>query len=381
VQVTHKSRAKIESITAARKRFDMATQLQSRPETAGDEDFEYRESEHRENWAGDQQTRSQDETAEQLARFLGWFSIGLGITEIVAPRQLAEMIGVENKPGLFRLMGIREIGSGIAILSQEQPAGAVWSRVAGDMLDLALLGTQLDSNNPEREKTLAATMSVLGVTAVDLYTAKRLSQQSNGNGSRANGGRGSAREMIQSGRGIKVKTSITIGRPIGEVYGFWRNFENLPRFMSHLQSVQVLDGRRSHWTAVGPGNMRLEWDAETVEDRTEELISWRSLPGGQVDTAGYVQFRQAPGGRGTEVMVEMRYDPPGGVVGASIAKLFGESGQEVVNRDLQAFKNVLETGEVVHSDSSIYTRPHPARPPEENELEKSRLMNTEGAVR
>ncbi len=360
----------------------MATQLQSRPETAGYEDFEYGEPERRQNWGADQQTRSQNGNAEQLARFLGWFSIGLGITEIVAPRQLAEMIGVENKPGLFRLMGIREIGSGIAILSQEQPAGAVWSRVAGDMLDLALLSTQLDSNNPDREKTLAATMSVLGVTAVDLYTAKRLSHPSNGSSiGRENGDRGSAGDMIQSSRGIKVKTSITIGRPIGEVYGFWRNFENLPRFMSHLQSVQVLDERRSHWTAVGPANMRVEWDAETVEDRPEDLISWRSVPGGQVDTAGYVRFRQAPGSRGTEVMVEMRYDPPGGVVGASIAQLFGESGQEVVNRDLHAFKNVLETGEVVHSDSSIYTRPHPARPPEENELEKSRLMNTEGTAR
>lgn len=358
----------------------MATQLESRP-AAGYEDVQSREPERRQNGAGYQQTRSHD-NAEQLARFLGWFSIGLGIAEIVAPRQLSEMIGVENKPGVFRLMGLREIGHGIAILSQEQPAGAVWSRVAGDMLDLALLGSQLDSDNPEREKTLAATMSVLGVTAVDLYTAKSLSQQSNGGsgGARVNGGRGSARDIVESGSGIKVKTAITIGRPIAEVYGFWRNFENLPRFMSHLQSVEV-DGRRSHWTAVGPANMRVEWDAETVEDRPEELISWRSLPGGHVDTAGYVRFRPAPGNRGTEVVVEMRYDPPGGVVGASIAKLFGESGQEVVTRDLQAFKNVLETGEVVHSDSSIHTRAHPARPPEEKELEKSRLMNTEGAVR
>lgn len=360
----------------------MATQLERGPATAGYEEFEYREPERRQNGGGHQQTRSQDGNAEQLARFLGWFSIGLGIAEIVAPRQLSQMIGVEYKPGLFRLLGLREIGSGIGILSQEQPAAAVWSRVAGDMMDLALLGSQLDSDNPEREKTLAATMSVLGVTAVDLYTAKRLSQQSNGGSSSGTNGRpGSPRDMVESGRGIKVKSAVTIGRPIAEVYGFWRNFENLPRFMSHLQGVKVLDGRRSHWTAVGPANMRVEWDAETVEDRPEELISWRSLPGGQVDTAGFVQFRKAPGNRGTEVLVEMRYDPPGGVVGASIAKLFGESGQEVVNRDLQAFKNVLETGEVVHSDSSIYTRPHPARPPDEKELEKSRLLNTAGAAR
>jgi hypothetical protein len=93
-----------------------------------------------------------------------------------------------------------------------------------------------------------------------------------------------------------------------------------------------------------------------------------------------VRFKQAPGNQGTEVVVEMRYDPPGGVVGASIAKLFGESGQEVVTRDLKAFKNVLEIGEVVHSDSSIYTRPHAARPPEEKELDKARLLKTGSAA-
>src|SRR5215210_4652208 len=180
----------------------MATQLESRPETAGYEDFEYGEPEPRHNGGRHQQTRSQEGNTEHLARFLGWFSIGLGITEIIAPRQLAAMIGVENKPGLFRLMGLREIGSGIAILSQEEPAGAVWSRVAGDMLDLALLGTQLDSDNPEREKTVAATMSVLGVTAVDLYTARSLSDQSNGSNGHPRRGMDSAEQMIDNSSGI-----------------------------------------------------------------------------------------------------------------------------------------------------------------------------------
>jgi uncharacterized membrane protein len=362
----------------------MATELTSRAGAAGYEEFEYTGvPDRRQNGGGSQESRSQDSNAEQLARILGWFSIGLGIAEIVAPKQLAQLIGVENKPGLFRLMGLREIGHGIGILSQEQPAGAVWSRVAGDIVDLALLGSQLDSDNPEREKTLAATISVLGVTALDLYTAKSLSRQSNGsNGGAATGfaGRGlqSARSMVESSGGIKVKSSITVGRPIGEVYGFWRNFENLPRFMTHLESVQVLDGGRSHWVALGPAGVRVEWEAETVDDRPNEMISWRSLPGGHVDTAGYVRFRPAPGNRGTEIVVEMRYDPPGGVVGATIAKLFGESGQEVVTRDLLAFKNVMELGEVVHSDSSIYTRPHAARPPDEKELETARLLSPEG---
>jgi uncharacterized membrane protein len=360
----------------------MATELASRTGAAGYEDYEYGDiSDRRQNGGGQREMGSQEGNAEQLARFLGWFSIGLGLAEIVAPRQLAELIGVDNKPGVFRLMGLREIGHGVGILSQDQPAGAVWSRVAGDILDLALLSTRLDSDNPERQKTLAATMSVLGVTALDLYTAKSLSQQSSiGNGSRHREGRNSPQQIVDSSSGIRVKSAITVARPVGEVYGFWRNFENLPRFMSHLESVQVLDGRRSHWTAVGPAGIRLEWDAETVEDRPNEVISWRSLPGGQMDTVGYVRFRSAPGNRGTEIAVEMRYDPPGGVVGATIAKLFGESGQEVVTRDLLAFKNVLETGEVVYSDSSIYARPHPARPPDEQELEKARLLKNEGAL-
>jgi uncharacterized membrane protein len=240
------------------------------------------------------------------------------------------------------------------------------------MLDLALLSTQLKTDNPEREKTLTATMSVLGVTALDIFTATALSRQSNGR----NGGPGVSptRRGLESAPGIKVKKSVTINRPVGEIYSLWRNFENLPRFMSHLESVQVLgDDKRSHWVAIGPAGVRLEWDAEMVEDRPDELISWRSLPGGSVETAGYVRFKPAPGNRGTEVLVEMSYDPPGGVLGATIAKLFGESGEQVVARDLLALKNMLEIGEVVHSDASIFHRPHPARPAADAEMDKARL--------
>ena len=103
------------------------------------------------------------------------------------------------------------------------------------------------------------------------------------------------RDMVESGSGIKVKTAITIGRPISR--GLWllaQLREPAPIHESPAETVEVGDGRRSHWTAVGPANMRVEWDAETVEDRPEELISWRSLPGGQVDTAGYVRFPPGP---------------------------------------------------------------------------------------
>jgi len=128
--------------------------------------------------------------------------------------------------------------------------------------------------------------------------------------------------------------------------------------------VQVLGPLRSHWVAVGPRGMRVEWDAEMIEDRPNEVISWRSLAGGDVDTQGSVRFHPAPGNRGTEIVVEMRYDPPGGIIGATIAKLFGEAPDQIIVRDLRAFKNVMEIGEVVHSDASIHLGPHPARPSE-----------------
>jgi len=327
----------------------------------------------------DQGNWTPDDNTERRAKGLGWFSIGLGLAQIAAPRAVARFIGVrddeETRNTMFAI-GLREITSGMGILFQPRPTGWVWSRVGGDLMDLALLGKAMSSEETDKGRIRAATVAVLGVTVVDFLTSKQLSQKSNG--SRGSSGRSSqGRGSLDSAKGIRVKSAITVARPVSEVYGFWRNFENLPRFMSHLESVQVVDDRRSHWTAVGPKGIRVEWEAETVEDRPNELISWRSIPGGHVDTAGYVRFRPAPANRGTEIVVEMRYDPPGGVLGAGIAKLFGESGQEVVNRDLQAFKNVLEVGEVVHSDSSIYSGPHPARPPSENELKKARLLNIE----
>jgi uncharacterized membrane protein len=333
----------------------MATELARRADAVGYDDFGPPDSGRGRDEDGGRRRGdvAQDDADQRLARALGWFSIGLGVAEIVAPGRLAELIGVEKRPGVFRLMGLREIGSGVTILSQSLPASGVWSRVAGDVVDLALLSTQLEPDNAEREKTLVATLAVLGVTALDIYTGRRLSEKSNGTSAI-----GGAR------RGLRVKEAITVNRPVGEVYNFWHDFENLPRFMTHLESVRVLGARRSHWVAVGPGGLRVEWDAETLEDRPNELIAWRSLPGGDVETSGSVRFKPAPGNRGTEIVVELRYEPPGGILGATLAKLFGEAPEQIVTRDLRSFKNVMEVGEVVHSDASIHLAPHPARPPE-----------------
>lgn len=145
---------------------------------------------------------------------------------------------------------------------------------------------------------------------------------------------------------LQVEQTMLINRPAAQIYEFWRNFENLPQFMKHLEAVRVLDDAHSHWVASGPAGSTVEWDAEITEDRPNELIAWRSLPGAQVDSAGTVRFEPATGGRGTLVRVSFSYNPPAGMVGAAVASLFGEAPDQQVAGDLRRLRNVLEAGEL-----------------------------------
>ena len=145
---------------------------------------------------------------------------------------------------------------------------------------------------------------------------------------------------VVRGEGIKVERTITVNRPREEVYHFWRQLENLPRFMDHLESVIVLDEDRSHWVAKAPAGTKVEWDASIQDEIENELIAWRSLPGSDIDNAGSVHF--IPAGDGTEVRVVLSYDPPAGRVGAAVAKLLGEEPEQQVEEDLRRFKQVME---------------------------------------
>ncbi|WP_034388851.1 SRPBCC family protein [Deinococcus sp. YIM 77859] len=145
---------------------------------------------------------------------------------------------------------------------------------------------------------------------------------------------------------IAVERAITIGVPARELYDFWRNFENLPRFMNHLQEVRVQEGgARSHWVAKAPAGMQVEWDAEITEDVPGERLAWRTLEGSQIPNEGHVDFRPAPGDRGTEVHVSLTYRPPGGTLGAAIARLLGEEPATQVTEDLRRLKRLLEVGQ------------------------------------
>ena len=203
---------------------------------------------------------------DQLIRGLGWFSIALGVAEIVAPDKVANLVGLRNSkdPTTIRLFGLREMASGIGILTSSEPEPWLWARVAGDAMDLALLGMP-GKNGADQDRRIVSALAVAGVTALDIYSSQKRH-------------RTDGLQSVSAPRQIEVRKTITVARPPSDVYAFWRNLENLPRFMEHLESVRVLDDLRSSWKAKGPAGSEYEWQAEITEDRPGELIAWRSLP-------------------------------------------------------------------------------------------------------
>jgi uncharacterized membrane protein len=296
---------------------------------------------------------------DAYSKFLGWFSVGLGAIELVAPRAVARAIGLEPTPtwkGVLRFCGVREIATGAGILANPTSKEWVGMRIGGDALDLATLGVALtQSQRPSR--TLAATAFVLGAALLDLVGTERLAERR----------KAPTREHARAAEPIVLR-SITVDRPVNEVYAFWKDFTNFPRFMKHVESVETLGDGRSRWRATGPAGSRAEWTSEIVEDRPNELIAWRTVGESDLYHSGKVTFRAGPRDEGTVATVEMQYAPAGGRVGAALLKLFRkEPGQQVID-DLRRFKQVMEIGEVVQSDASIAPGVAPAQPRGEREL-------------
>jgi uncharacterized membrane protein len=296
---------------------------------------------------------------EKRAVGLGWFSVGLGLAQVLAPRQVARLIGAdeddESTRAILMGIGVRELTCAVGLLSKSRPAAWAWARFAGDVMDLALLGRLWRTNPVSRERMLGVGGAVLGATWADAQSAVALSRA----------------QVRPLAHGIAVKQVVTVQRTPEEAYAFFRDLENLPRFMSHLDSVVEADGR-SQWSAIGPLGIRVEWEAEVVEDRPGELIAWRSLPGADVPNRGLVHFHAAPGGLGTEICVELSYDPPVGAVGQTLASLFGREPSQQISADLRRLKQMLETGEVLHSDASVHRGMHPARPATDSKPKKDR---------
>ena len=278
----------------------------------------------------------------RMARALGWFSIGLGVAELIAPRGVAKITGTKNHRALIRSYGLREIASGVGILTTPRPATWLWSRVGGDVLDLASLAAAIASPRNNRGKALGAAAVVAGVTALDILCAQKLSA-----------------EAVETNghRPARAESNLIINRSPDECYQYWSELKNLPRFMSYLESVNKVGDKRSHWVA-NIGGMRMEWDAEIVEDVPGRRIAWRSLPGGSVSNSGSVQFDRAAGGRGTIVRVQMDYDHPARAIASVFAKFVGRDPEQVVYKDLRRFKQVMETGEVIRTEGQPAGRKH-----------------------
>lgn len=158
------------------------------------------------------------------------------------------------------------------------------------------------------------------------------------------------RVSVPADKGSRADRAITIARPVEDVYAFWRKLDNLPRFMRHLESVTVKDELHSSWVAHLKGDKTVEWDAEIIEDRPNEVLSWRSMPDSQLENAGSVWFSPAPGGRGTVVRISIMYRPPAGKVGKALGKLLGRDAEEDIGEDLYNLKSLLETGEVPRTE-------------------------------
>jgi uncharacterized membrane protein len=293
-------------------------------------------------------TERRRDPLDTVATALGWFSVALGATELLAPHAFARAVGTGRHPTITRLFGAREIAAGVGLLTQADRAPWLWARVAGDALDLAFLAAAMRGAGASRQARLGASIAaVAGVTALDAYAARRASS----------GERRSAPGVVRPDGSVHIEQSLAINQPPEACYAMWRDLASLPRFMKKLKSVEVRGDGRSHWVARGPAGQPIEWDAEITRDEPNALLSWRTVEGSELPNAGAVRFIPGPGRRGTIVSVTMQYDPPAGRAGLTLAKLLGDAPERAVREDLRRFKALLETGEI----PTIEGQPHGAR--------------------
>lgn len=303
------------------------------------------------------------EKGEGLARSLGWFSIGLGLAEVAAPRGVARLIGLKptsRNTMVLRLLGVRELAVGVGVLTNPMPRGWLATRVAGDIMDLALLGGVLALWGRDPIRAAGATAAVLGVTALDLMAVETLTESR----------KTPTRTLAPDLKHTPVFDSIIVEAPVDVAYAFWRDVTNLPSLIRDLESVEELGEGRSRWRALGPQGRVAQWEAEIIEEVENTSISWRALSGARPFNSGTVRFRTVPGGRGTMISVEMRYSPPAGKLGAALLKLMRREPGQLVAEALRNFKQIMETGEILVSDATVLPGPRPARPPTREELQR-----------
>jgi uncharacterized membrane protein len=318
--------------------------------------------------------KTRQDEVQRRGRRLGWMSLGLGVAQLAAPDTVRRISGVDDSPtsrAVVPLVGARELVHAAGLLTSRRKNIWAWTRVVGDAMDLTSLGMALVHRGGRRRRRLVAvTGATVAITVLDLLTAVQASRVKRiGSVPAVRGSR--------KGGSMELTATTTIRKPAPEVYAFWRDLENLPTFMAHLEQVRATGDRTSHWSAAAPFGKDVEWDAEIIDDTRGEKIAWRSSRNADVPNAGTVRFMPAPDGVSTEVHVVLVYDIPGGTVGKAVAKYFGEEPHQQLDDDLRRLKQVLETGEVVRSDGAPWGKrarkefpQRPAQPLSDAELEK-----------
>ncbi len=268
-------------------------------------------------------------TTDTLAKCLGWFSVGLGVTQLVAPDALSRYIGIRPNTSRMRTMGVRELSAGIGILATRRMKGWLWARTGGDVVDIASLAVAGMNPRAKRSRVACAMAAVAGVTALDVVCATRLSRQ--------------------DAEGVRRIASVQINRTPEECYRLWHDFERLPEFMRHLRSVRVTGANRSHWITKPIAGKEYSWDAEVTEDIPNEQIAWRSVQG-DVNMSGRVRFQPARAGKGTIVRVFMTHDLPASATGLLLGMLPGKDPGMALRKELLGFKQLLEAGEIATTE-------------------------------
>src|SRR3954453_4183043 len=233
-------------------------------------------------------------------------------------------------------------------------------RVAGDAVHGVMLGIATQAPDNDKRQLRVAWAAWLGITVADvlgMLAANRIEIT----GAQLEQGPGESTPSALLVADGATHRAVTINRSPDEVYFFWRQLDNLPRFMKHLQRVDVLDQTRSHWVAKGPVG-DVEWDAEITQDEIGRRIAWTSVGSSALWNRGEVRFENAPANRGTEVHVELQYSPPAGPIGSAVARIIGEEPGVQIAGDLRRFKSILETGDVVVSEATIGGRSRRQRP-------------------
>jgi uncharacterized membrane protein len=279
----------------------------------------------------------------RTAQALGWLSVGLGLTALLAPRTVGNLTGIGSRTGLLRAIGLRELAAGAGLLSARDATPWLWSRVIGDTMDLMALGAA--ATKPAvgtRTRSLVSLGVVASITAADVAASVRQSR------SRSQGVRAGAAEEY-------LERSVIISKSPQECYDYWRKLTNAPNFMRRIESVTELDQSRSRWGAKIAGKT-VEWDSRISEDKPGERIAWHSDAGAPLTHAGVVSFERAPGDRGTIVRLVVHYEPPAGRAGLSVARLFGKMPASEIQQDLRRFKQILETGEIATTRGQPFGR-------------------------